>query len=148
MKSNLNPITAQRAGWIFASTLVLGVAVPENSYAIGFLLPNQDATAIARGNAFAATADNPSAIYYNPAGISQLPGVNLELGELNYLGINTTYDSTTGSHVDSKFQVIPVPEIYGTYSPTNLPVSFGLGVYAPFGLGVEWPGDSSIRSPA
>jgi long-chain fatty acid transport protein len=148
MKSHLNPITGQRAGWIFASTLVLGVAVPEKSYAIGFLLPNQDATAIARGNAFDATADNPSAIYYNPAGISQLPGINLELGELNYLGINTTYESTSGSHVDSKFQVIPVPEIYGTYSPTNLPVSFGLGVYAPFGLGVQWPGDSSLRSLA
>ena len=74
MKRQLNRIAAQRAGWILASTVVLGVSLSENSYAIGFLLPNQDATAIGRGNAFAATADNPSAIYYNPAGISQLPG--------------------------------------------------------------------------
>jgi long-chain fatty acid transport protein len=148
MKNQLNRTTAQRAGWILASTVVLGVSLSENSYAIGFLLPNQDATAIGRGNAFAATADNPSAIYYNPAGISQLPGINLELGELNYLGINAMYDSPNGSHTETKFQVIPVPEIYGTFTPTNFPVSFGLGVYAPFGLGVQWPADSSLRSQA
>jgi long-chain fatty acid transport protein len=116
--------------------------------AIGFLLPNQDATAIARGNAFVATADNPSAIYYNPAGISQLPGFNVELGELSYLGINTYYQSTAGANEQSKFKIIPAPQIYLTYSPTNLPVTFGLGVYTPFGLGVEWPDDSSIRSLA
>ena len=37
---------------------------------MGFRNLNQEASAVARGNAFVATADNPSAIYYNPAGIS------------------------------------------------------------------------------
>jgi len=32
------------------------------------------------GNAFAATADDPSAIYYNPAGITQIPGDRLPGG--------------------------------------------------------------------
>ena len=45
-------------------------------FANGFRLPDQDAFATARGEAFAATADNASAIYYNPAGISQLEGFN------------------------------------------------------------------------
>jgi hypothetical protein len=34
----------------------------------GFRLPNQNPEAIARGNAFVATADNPGD-HYNPAGI-------------------------------------------------------------------------------
>jgi long-chain fatty acid transport protein len=121
---------------------------PAHVFGLGFLVPNQDATAIGRGNAFAATADNPSAIYYNPAGISQLPGMNLDLGALAYLGIQASYDSPTGTHADNKFQVITLPQIYGTYSLSNLPLSFGLGVYAPFGLSVQWPADSVLRSQA
>ena len=30
----------------------------------------------------------------------------------------------------------------------EMPLSFGLGVYAPFGLGVKWPDDSPLRSLA
>lgn len=115
---------------------------------IGLRIPNQDAAAIARGNAFAATADDPSALYYNPAGLTQLPGLEIQAGVLNYLGINTHYESPSGRTVNSKFEVLPIPQIYATYSPTNFPLSFGLGVYAPFGLGVQWPEHSSFRSLA
>jgi long-chain fatty acid transport protein len=128
--------------------LLFFAALSHYAMAIGFLLPNQDATAIGRGNAFTATADNPSAIYYNPAGISQLPGLNIQLGELNYLGINTYYHSTAGANTTSYFHIIPVPQMYLTYAPTNLPLTFGLGVYSPFGLGVDWPANSGIRSLA
>src|SRR6266516_8169810 len=57
---------------VFALAAVL--ALPAGALALGVRIPNQDPVAIARGNAFVATADNPSAIYYNPAGISQLQG--------------------------------------------------------------------------
>lgn len=129
-------------------SFALMLVVATNAPAIGFLIPNQDAEAIARGNAFAATADNPSAIYYNPAGITQIPGQQLEVGVLNYLGLNVGHQAPNGSLADTKFQVIPVPQIFYTCSPTNLPLSFGLGIYAPFGLGVEWPSDSNLRTLA
>lgn len=116
--------------------------------AIGFQIPNQDAAAIARGNAFAATADNPSAIYYNPAGINQIQGTEVEVGVLNYLGLNVHHESTSGTSTDTKFEVIPVPQVYAVMSPTNMPVAFGVGLYAPFGLGVKWPEDSGFRSIA
>ncbi len=121
---------------------------PAEVFALGFRIPNQDAAAIARGNAFVATADDPAAIYYNPAGISQLSGQNAQIGVLNYLGINTHYDSPAGAGADSKFEVIPIPQFHYTFSPTNFPLAFGLGVYAPFGLGVDWPQDSGFRSLA
>lgn len=131
------------------ATLVLMVAMlPAVVHGIGFRTPNQDAEAIARGNAFAATADNPSAIYYNPAGITQLPGQNIQVGILNYMGINTCYDSPGGTHTGTKFEVIPVPQLYYTYTLKNFPLSFGLGLYAPFGLGVHWPENSGFRSLA
>lgn len=59
--------------------LIAGV-LPLKALANGFGLPDQDAFATARGEAFTATADNPSAIYYNPAGITQLEGNNYRSG--------------------------------------------------------------------
>src|SRR6266481_533708 len=60
-----------------------------------FRLSDQDAFATARGEAFAATADNASAIYYNPAEISALTGRNFRAGIYRiYLPIS--YDSPDG----------------------------------------------------
>jgi long-chain fatty acid transport protein len=116
--------------------------------ALGFRIPNQDAEAIARANAFVATADNPSAIYYNPAGITQLEGVNAQIGLLNYFGINTYYEAPTGSKSQTDFEVLPVPQIHMTYSLKDQPLSFGIGAYAPYGLGVKWPTDTGFQTLA
>lgn len=48
--------------------------LPLACFGTGLPLPDQDTAATGRGEAFVATADNPSAIYYNPAGITQLSG--------------------------------------------------------------------------
>ena len=54
------------------SLALLAALTPATTHALGTRIADQDPTATSRGNAFAATADNPSAIYYNPAGITQL----------------------------------------------------------------------------
>ena len=114
--------------------------------ALGFRIPNQDAEAIARGNAFVATADDPAAIYYNPAGITQLEGQHFQVGSLLYLGIYGDYQSPSGTSVKNNAQVIPAPTFYYTYSPEKGPLSFGFGAYMPFGLSVQWPNDSPFRT--
>ena len=79
--------------------LILGLllAATASVCALGIRIPNQDAEANARGNAFVATADNPSAIYYNPAGITQLKGHMLQGGVLNHIGLNYEYESGAGN---------------------------------------------------
>ena len=144
--SGLRLIQASRL-MLLCGVATLLAATP-NCFALGFRIPNQDAAAIARGNAFVATADNPSAIYYNPAGITQLEGHQAQIGLLNYLGINTFYDAPNGTDTTSDFEVIPVPQIHYTFTPKDSPLSYGLGVYAPFGLGVKWPENSGFRSIA
>jgi long-chain fatty acid transport protein len=119
---------------------------PYSAWSLGVRIPNQDASAIARGNAFVATADNPSATYYNPAGISRLPGHNLQVGSILYLNIYTDYEGRTGTAVDNDEEVIPVPQLHYAFTPKNLPLSFGLGLYAPFGLSMGWPEDAPFRS--
>lgn len=121
---------------------------PTNLAALGVRLPNQDPEAVGRGNAFVATADNPSAIYYNPAGITQLEGQNIQIGALAYLGIYAQYENPSGQTFDNDSEVIPVPQIHYVFSPEKLPLSFGLGIYAPFGLSMEWPQDTGFRTSA
>src|SRR5881392_1187034 len=74
----------------------VSVLMPLAALGLGSRIPNQDAAAIARGNAFVATADNPSAMYYNPAGITQLDGQNIQVDSLFYLNIYSDYESPSG----------------------------------------------------
>ena len=114
----------------------------------GFDLPDQDAFAIGRGMAFVATADNPSAIYYNPAGLTQLEGSNLRAGVYG-LYLDPSYKSpTTGETFHNKDTLHAVPELWYAYTPQTLPLSFGLGLFAPFGLSSKWPQDTGFRTVA
>jgi long-chain fatty acid transport protein len=149
MKSHIKPKWNFFCRHILAVlVLIISAAWPAKVFALGFLVPNQDAAAIARGNAFVATADDPAAIYYNPAGISQIPGQEFQLGDLNYMGIDAGYVSPGGAHSDTKLEDVSVPQIFYTYAPGKLPLTFGLGIYSPFGLGVKWPDNSGLRSLA
>jgi long-chain fatty acid transport protein len=125
------------------TALILSV---ESLCAVGYRLPNQDPEAIARGDAFTATADDPSAIYYNPAGITQLPGLQANAG-LYFISADTTFSSPAGS---AKTATTPqlVPQLYATYALTNLPLSFGLGVYAPYGLALNYGNTSPFNTVA
>ena len=114
----------------------------------GFRLPDQDAFATARGEAFVATADNPSAIYYNPAGITQLEGNELRGGLYGiYLDSSFSPPDSAPNHghtYDNQDNYAVVPQIFYTYTPENSPVSFGLGVYAPYGGKSSWPQNSGF----
>ncbi|MBI2924077.1 MAG: outer membrane protein transport protein [Verrucomicrobia bacterium] len=123
-------------------------ALPAAMFGLGFRIPNQDAEAQARGNAFIATANNPSALYYNPAGITQLEGAQAQIG-FHVISVNSHFDGlAAGVEEDTKFEIQPVPQFYYTLSPKGRAFSFGLGMYAPFGLGLEWPEDASFRNLA
>jgi long-chain fatty acid transport protein len=144
VRSRTNRVPPLTAIALRAVALSLLLSTPAG--AIGLRIPNQDPEANARANAFVATADNPSAIYYNPAGIGQNPGSDLQLGVLTYMGVNVDYRSPSGADTTSRFHALPLPEIYCTYNPTNQPFAFGVGLYFPYGLGVDWPQNTGFRS--
>src|SRR3984957_8965711 len=117
---------------LLLTVLISGVFAWKVS-ANGFALPDQDAFATARGEAFVATADNPSAIYYNPAGITQLKGNNIR-GGIYGIYLNPSFSPTNGASNNGKTyhssdKLAAVPQIFYTYTPHDSPLSFGLGVY-------------------
>jgi long-chain fatty acid transport protein len=138
---HLRPLTSP---FLLASLLA---ALAGSAFANGTRLPNQNAEATARGNAFVATADNPSAIYYNPAGLTQLPGIQLQ-SDAYVIAARYDYESTAGADVKAERDIAVVPQFYASFTPENSPLSYGLGVYSPFGQSSEWTDTSGFRTTA
>jgi long-chain fatty acid transport protein len=112
----------------------------------GFRLPDQDAFATARGEAFVATADNASAIYYNPAGISQLKGWNIRAG-IYGIDLPLSYQPPNSNRsFENNKTLQAAPQMFGTYGLNDYPITFGLGVFAPYGLGLHWAQDTGFRT--
>ena len=123
--------------------LVLGLAMvlPQLAAAAGFSIYEAGSRATAMGCAFTATADDGSAMFYNPAGISFLSGSNLDVNifgiapKIKFSEATDLSGGTATGETKSKTYISP-----GTYYTTHLTndSAFGVGVYAPFGLGVKW----------
>jgi long-chain fatty acid transport protein len=140
-------LTINGLGKFLPAAIVFGTFAGK-VFANGFDLPDQDAFATGRGEAFVATADNPSAIYYNPAGISQLNGNNLRGG---FYGIyyNPSFSPpNNGSTYHSSYNLAAIPQLFYTHTFTNSMLSLGLGVYAPFGGNIDWPQSTGFRTVA
>jgi long-chain fatty acid transport protein len=71
--------------WILATQVAFFIGLlPSHIGANGFRLADQDAFAAARGEAFVATANNPSAVYYNPGGITTVGKPQPAIGSLGH----------------------------------------------------------------
>ncbi len=129
------PRLAVRALRLTPALLVLASAgLLASGTQVGF----KDAFATARGNAFVATADNPSAIYYNPAGLTQLQGQNIS-ATAYALQLNADFQSAYSAATSSlKTQTKLLPQVYYAWAPAGAKWALGLGFYAPFGLSTDW----------
>lgn len=131
---------------------LIAMAVPATALGNGMRLVSQDAFAAARGEAFVATADNPSAIYYNPAGLAGLDGIQVR-GGIYGLYLDPTYQPLeTAPNAGATYRVennyAAAPQLFATVQPFDCELSLGLGIYAPYGAGVSWPQDTGFRSVA
>jgi len=133
-------------GIAFLNFLIL--FFPGIANAEGFRILNQSSSAIGQGLAFVAQADDPSAVYFNPAGMTQLKGVQFTAGIL-LIGAKISYTSPTGAKVNGNFDgtVVDPPPISFFVSANLKDVGFdsledwtlGFGVNSPFGLTTRYP---------
>lgn len=115
----------------------------------------QGAAASGMGNAFAAQADNPSALHYNPAGMTQLRGIQV-MGGLSLVGGTTDFRSPTGITATGDHDgTVAWPGPGHGYITANLQdlglssfgnVTVGIGITTPFGSVMRWPDDSQLRT--
>lgn len=108
-----------------------------NAFGSAFLIYNQDAKANGMGMAVISSIDNPSAVFYNPAMLVFQKGFGMSVGD-TMIAPNTRYeDPTTGKRYYAKTETHHLPTFFAKYTHNNM--SFGIGVYSPFGLSTEWP---------
>ena len=125
------------------------------AYGEGFRLPYQGTAAAGQAEAFIAQADDASAMYYNPAGMTQLSGVQL-YGGANFITGQFFYTSPEGNRFEGNLrQPVAMPPPGHLYLTGNLedlgvtalgPLIVGVGVNSPFGLGIQWPNDVPFSS--
>lgn len=118
-------------------------------------IQGQGAAASAMSNAFAAQADDPSALHYNPAGMTQLHGIQFMVGALASGG-STNFTSLTGvtARGDRNGSVAwpPPGHAYITANLKDLGVtalgdlSVGVGLTVPFGSLTRWPNDGPFKT--
>lgn len=132
-----------------ALTLICLLAVAESAFGAGFGIYEWSARGNALGGAMIGRADDPSAVAYNPAGITQLPGVQV-MGGFTMLMPQAKVDvSVTGGPQDGESDSAHTkslgmdgfaPNAYMTYQ-LNDRFWFGLGAYTRFGLASEFDKD-------
>ncbi len=107
--------------------------------AAGFALFEWSARGDAMGGAMIAKADDPSAIAWNPAGITQLEGTQTLVGAAAISPKNTLTTTYGGSQTDAdiKEKTFVVPHAYITHQ-INDNVWLGVGAFTRFGLGTSY----------
>ena len=127
----------------------------EQSFAQVPRIQGQGAAASGMSNAFSAQADDPSALHFNPAGMTQLPGVGFMTGAL-LSGGTTNFTSPTGATAtgDRSGSIAWPPPAY-LYVTANLKdlgvtalgnLTAGIGLNVPFGSLTRWPNDGPFRT--
>ncbi len=124
----------------------LGVALfmgAASGWAGGFKIQDQSTRAMGMIDAFIAGADDASAVYYNPAGLTRLAGPQL-IGNLYLARGQIHYDGVGGSD-SSVGRLYALPSVY-----FGMPLDAagdwvaGFGAYYPFGLGTRWRSRSPV----
>lgn len=140
-----------------ASLLLTGMmAAPLPARAGGFYLQEQSPKETGRAlSGGAASADDPSTVYFNPAAMTQLPGIQTSMGGVLLFakagqqnhgstrtapGVSAPITVSGGSGGNPFGGLIPVPSFYATGQLTDR-LWLGIGVTAPFGLKLEYDND-------
>jgi len=120
---------------------MLAGLVPGAAHAAGYGIYEQGAAALGMAGAYVASAHDATAQFYNPAAMVRLEGKQLSVGgtwlttrtsfagEDPYPGFGVTEEMESGNFFP--------PTVYWTHR-LRPDLAYGVGVNAPFGLGIEW----------
>lgn len=120
---------------------VLFIVYSLQLYGGGFQQNQHGARAKAMGGAFTAVANDPSAIYWNGAGLTQLKGTQIMLGT-HLLTPSSTFrgifPSTDYSYMET--QLFTPSHFFASHNFDN-GLAIGLGFTTPYGSGTKWSED-------
>lgn len=137
---------------LMSGSLALLLAAPSAAFAAGFGIYEHSAKGTGKVSAMTATVEDPSAIFYNPAGLTGVKGAEVQVGltlirpTATYTGAGLPSTLPAGqSSVEQSTQAsfVPVPNFYyGNQISEKAYV--GVAFYAPYGLGINWGDDTDF----
>lgn len=112
------------------------------AFGSGFLIYEHGAAAMGIAGAFASIANDPTAIFYNPAGVAWLSGTQVNIGGTFIFPAGSVslpnWPDPTFQKVYQLDQTFFPPHFYLTHK-FGSKLAAGIGVFAPYGLGTAWP---------
>lgn len=137
----------KKVSWWLGFLLILAICY-QTTLAAGFLIYEHGAAAMALAGAFVAVANDPSAVFHNPAGLAFLSGTQFSLGTTLIIPKSSLelpkWPDPRFKTVDQADQVFYPSTVYFS-QPVSEKMVIGFGFFSPYGLGTEWPGDYPLR---
>jgi len=127
---------------LVAAALAAAIGLlPVAGHGAGLELREQGAAAISLSDAVTARLDHPSTVYFNPAGMAFLEGLQISAG-ITLVFPTFGYEDPEGvlPSADSTTDVVPPPHLYASWRINEM-WAVGLDVNVPFGLSLDWPSD-------
>jgi long-chain fatty acid transport protein len=135
------------------------IAVSGAASAGGFYIQEQSAAGVGRAQAGnVAAADDASTIYFNPAGLTQLPGIQIDQGvdlivpDASLTDLGTVDHSPVapnsrpgGGNGGNPGSATPLGNFYASAQIPDYPVWVGFGVSVPFGFASKFEQNSFAR---
>ncbi len=119
-------------------SIILALSLSVLTFSAGFQVNEHSATYAAMGNATVANASNASAIFYNPAGIVSMTGINFSMN-LSLIYPVSSWTSLDGTQTtDQKKHLNTLPGFYVT-KQLNDKITVGIGEFSQYGLQTDWP---------
>lgn len=118
---------------------LLAVFAVHKVRASGFALYEASVRITGMMGAYVANGHDVSTIFFNPAGLAQLSGLHISVGAA-FIAPRDKFRGPLPYSVNEYMmekQTFFVPDAYASYSVTPK-LSFGLGMYVPYGLGTKW----------
>jgi long-subunit fatty acid transport protein len=130
----------------FLAVIVTVLVLTSSLFAAGVSITDVGARATALGGSYRAIAKDWSAMFWNPAGLTQITGLHVgfasevlwpvaEYKPAAWKGMNFSVTRQTGTK--NEFQTFVIPS-GGIVSSLSEKLTIGLGAWAPFGLGAKW----------
>jgi long-chain fatty acid transport protein len=121
-------------------TLALIVLTGISLSANGLNLNGVGSKAIAMGGAFIGQADDYSAVFWNPAGLTQMQKAGFSLFVTDVIPSGTYTFSMYGIDAKTKSTMYPSGSI-AYFKPLNDKLIVGIAAYVPSGIGAKWNGE-------